>query len=98
LGGDLFRQAEVGQVRVEMRVEEDVRRLHVSMDEAGSVGRVETVCDLGDQLRRVGGRQWRVAATQVLAEVGAVDVAHGDVPDAVLLACAEDRNHVRVVD
>ena len=59
--------------------------------------RVERGGDLGQQRRRAPRRQCAVARHE-RAEVVAVDEPHREVQRAVLLAGAEDRHHVRVVE
>ena len=93
-------QPEVGEVDVLAPAawrDQDVRRLHVAVDEAALVCRVEGGRDLGDH---TGGPQRVELALggHQRAQVGAVDVAHRDVQNAVGLARGKDRNHVRMVE
>ena len=61
------------------------------------MGGVERGGDLADEARRVRRVQPLVAA-QEHAEVLALDEAHDDVEQAVLVADPVDRDHVRVLD
>ena len=79
------------------RGDQDVRRLHVAMDEAPRVSAVESSSDLRHQRRHLVQRQ-RSIALQASLEVGALDVAHGDEQDPVLVTGLEDRDHVRMVE
>ena len=93
-------QAEVREIAVltSRRLgDEDVRGLDVTVDEALLVRRVERLGDLGEE---VDGslRIERTAFGDDLGEVGALDVAHGEEEDAVVLACLVDRDDVRVVE
>ena len=60
------------------------------------MGGVEGLRDLGDDRERLRGLEPPSPASS--AEVGAVDVAHGDVQHAVGLAGFVDRDDVRVVE
>ena len=76
---DHRRQAEVEQLRVPARGDEDVGRLEIAMDDAGGVGGVERVGDLdaeaddGADRHRAGGHHFvqRQAAEQLHDEIGA---------------------------
>ena len=77
--------------------DEDVGRLHVSVDEAPGVSRLERSRDLrdeGDDLLRL----QPAALLQPRLQVGAVDVAHRDVEDPVLAASLVDRDDVRMLE
>ena len=67
------------------------------MDEALRVRRVERARDLVEDVQGTLERQ-RAIRVEVLAQVGAIDVAHGDVVVAVRLVGLVDRDDVRVVD
>ena len=83
--------------RPALLVEQDVRRLHVAVDEPLRVRGVERVGDLrGDRDRAR--RLERALATQQRLQVGPVDVAHRDEEAAVGLARLVDRDDVRVVE
>ena len=98
--GDALRQPEVGEVDVlaaVLAVEEDVRRLHVAVDEPASMRRVQGVGDLArdrDRARRL----QRALAPEERLEVRALDEAHRDEQAIVGLAGLVDRHHVRMVE
>ena len=98
--GDALRQPEVGEVDVlaaVLAVEEDVRRLHVAVDEPASMRRVQGVGDLArdrDRARRLE----RALAPEERLEVRALDEAHRDEQAIVGLAGLVDRHHVRMVE
>ena len=77
--------------------QEHVRGLDVAVHEARGVSGVERGGDLGDDEGRALGAERALVADE-RAQVVAVDVAHRQVEDAVLLARRVDRDHVRVVD
>ena len=97
--GRALRQAEVGEVGVlsGVRVDEDVGGLHVAMDEAVVVRRVERRADLLDDRDRPGELQAAVADYQ-RAQVRALDPAHADEEEPFGLARLVDGEHVRVLD
>ena len=77
--------------------DQHVRGLDVAMHEPALVRLVERVGDLRDEADGAGGIERRLGREQ-RAEVGAVDVAHRDVEDPVLLAGMEDLDGMRMVD
>ena len=77
-------------------LEEDVRGLHVPVQQTAGVRGVERAADLPHHRERPRHRE-RAFALEELLEV-ALDVAHGDVEDAVLVARVVDRDDVRVVE
>jgi hypothetical protein len=77
--------------------DEDVGGLHVAVDEAGRVGRVERRRHLRHDRRRPLRRQ-RALVLEQPVQVGARHVAHDQVELAVLLARPVHRHDVRVVD
>ena len=90
------RDAEVGDERAAgARLEQDVVRLHVAMDDAASVRVRERPRDLAQHARRVGRRE-RPARAEPLAERLALDVAHDEEDEAAGLADAMDRDDVRM--
>ena len=86
----------VGAVGTRAGVEQHVRRLHVAMDEAPRVGRIEGARHLGEDSDRVRGVEPSVSET--LLEVASLDVAHCDEEEIVGLAGLVDRDDVRMVD
>ena len=78
------------------RVDEDVSRLHVAMDEATLVRRVEGVCDLADEPDRALPRK-RPVVDQA-AEVGSSDEPGCEEELAVRLSRCVDREDAGVVD
>ena len=52
VGGEVLHNAEVGEIRAIARGNEDVRRLHVAMDESTAVRRVECRANLSDDAQR----------------------------------------------
>ena len=73
--------------------DQDVRGLDVAVHEPAGVGGVERGADLGDHLRRALRRERRERA-----QVVAVDEAHREVEQPVLLARLEHRQDVGVID
>src|SRR5579884_1498446 len=95
-GRDVAGQPEVAEVGM-VALEQYVGRLHVSVDEPGTMRCIERVCDLRDDRERER-RVHPAVALQHLSEVGAVDVAHREVQGVVLRAGVEHRNDVGVVE
>ena len=89
------RDAEVGDLRVVVRVEQDVRRLEVSVDDALPVRERETVRDLGGLCHRIERRE-RSAALDALLERPAGKVLHDDERQAIDLADVVHRDDARV--
>ena len=79
------------------RQHEHVARLHVAVDEAERVRRVERACDLADEIDGALGAE-RALALEHLAQVEPVDEAHGEVEHPVVLADGEGRHDVRLVE
>ncbi len=99
LGVEVLHEAEVGQRRLLLAAaaaEQDVRRRHVTVDQPGTVGGIERGADVGDDPDRAPGNEVILAA-QHRAQVDAVDEAHHEVEDAVLLAGVVHVDDVRVV-
>ncbi len=96
LVGEATGEPEVGQVDVTVGRDEDVRRLDVAVDESTRVRCVQGGCDLPGDRDGLFLRQ-RPRCEQLL-ELGALDVAHGDVQLAGDLAGVVDGDDVRVVD
>jgi hypothetical protein len=89
--------ADVGALLARCARHEDVAGLHVSVHEAGGVGRVERVGGLPHDPQRVLGVELPFPAKQV-AQVGAVDIGHREVEHACFLSCGERPHHVRMVE
>ncbi len=102
LRASLLRQPEVGQIGVVRAIgtlargDEHVRWLHVPVDKPCGVGGIERRSKLGQD----GGCEARCQGSldEALLEVGALDVAHGQVVRALDLARVIDRDDVGVVD
>ena len=92
------RQAEVAQIDMATRLrEQDVCRLHIPVDEAGCMSRIESTAHLfGDTNRLLGERI--ATHSQELVQARARDVAHGEKQNAVRVAGIEDGNDVRMVE
>ena len=94
-----LRQPEIRQIRVLSAApsgHQDVRRLHVPVDKPALVSRIER----GSHLRNNACRARRVERSlgcEEAPQVRAVDEAHRDVEDALLLAGRVHRDHVRVI-
>ena len=97
---DALGEPEVGEVGVlpaALLVDQDVRRLHVPVDEPLCMRGVERVGDLRGDRDGARGCERALAPEQRL-EVDPVHVAHRDEQAAVCLAGLVDRNDVRVVE
>jgi hypothetical protein len=90
------REAEVAHVRV-LAVDEHVARLDVSVHEPGSVCLVECPRDLVDEVERALGLEAPLAPQQI-PQIGAFDVLHRDVEDAVVFAGRDRPHDVRMVE
>ena len=95
--GERLGEAEVGQVRRAGRVEHDVLRLQVAVDDALLVRRREPLADLTEQREEPRQRKAPLALEHAL-EVLALDVLHRQVPDPVVLAEVVDAKDVPVRD
>ena len=95
-GGHELGEAEVGQVAV-FAGEEDVARLDVAVHEPLGVGGIESASDLPDKLDRAVGLEPSLPLEQAL-EIDPLDVAHGDVESAPVLAGVVDGDDVGVID
>src|SRR5581483_8046396 len=93
---DALRQAEVRQVHVVVAVDQDVRRLHVAVDEPAAVSGVQRGCDL--RTKADGAARFELRRTQELLEVGPRHVPHRDVQLVVDLPGGVDRHDVRVIE
>jgi hypothetical protein len=96
----LDREAEVreeGVLAPATRRRQDVLRLDVPVHEAVRVRGVESGGDLGDEVRRAR-RFQRGLARDDLLQRRPVDVLHGDVQQAVVLADVIHGQHVRMLD
>jgi hypothetical protein len=90
-------QSEVRQIEVLVLVEQHVRRLHVSVDKALCVRRVQRICDLSTNRERPDRRESALRAQQS-PQIRALDEPHGEVEAPVDLAGVVDRYHVRVLE
>ena len=99
---DPSRQAEVGQVGVvgaigtSAPIEEDVRGLHVEMDETAGVRGIQRARGLRDDADRI--RRVEAASAQAPMQVTPLDVAHGDEEEVFGRPRLVDRDDVRMVD
>jgi hypothetical protein len=90
-------EPEIGEITVLLAGDEDIRRLHVSMNETPFMCSVERGSDLFDDRERALGLKRSVTA-QKRAKVGAGDVAHRDVEELPEFARLVDRDDVRMVE
>ena len=79
------------------RGDQDVGGLDVAVDEPAPVRRAQRVGDLGDDRDRAGGLEPPLLGQQ-RPQVGALDVAHGEVERPALDAGVEDLDDVRMVE
>ena len=77
--------------------DQDVRGLHVTVDESLLVRRVQRLGNLLEQGDRANGVECAFLLEQV-SQIRAVDVAHGKEERTVLFSSVEDRDDVRVVE
>ncbi len=87
--------AEVGDLRLAVAVQQDVLRLDVAMDETVAVREREPARDLDRQLERRRDRQWVRLLDQPLEVVAADELEHDELLPTVL-APVDDRDDVRV--
>jgi hypothetical protein len=88
-------QAEVGDVRLPVRVEEDVGRLQIAVQQPALVGVVNSSCHDGHQ---PGGPDRLRVAADGIGQAAAVDEVHAEVVLAVVLADLVDGDEVRVLE
>ena len=86
--------AEVGQVRVAVSVEQHVRRLDVPVDDPTAVGEVQGVGDLCHDVSDVG--ECQRVLSQRIGEIAALDPAHDDVGLLGVPPVVVQRHDVRV--
>ena len=97
VGARRLRETEVREVWTTREVEENVRRLHVPVHEAGRVSAVECVGErLGESQGMLGGE--RPVACEDRAQVLALDETRREVQGPVGLSRRVDRQHMRVLD
>ncbi len=87
---NLLGQAEVGDSRVSVPVEQDIGRLEVAVNDPALVGVADGIGDACNQLGRLAGRQW--PAGERLGKALALNEAHGEVVLASVLADFVDRH------
>ena len=92
---DPLGQAEVGDVRLALLVDQDVGRLEVAVQDAPLVGVVHRLGRLGHQPRR--GPRVVAVAVEPAGQAAAGDQLHAEVALAVVLADLVDRHDVGVV-
>ena len=95
--GDRLGDAEVGDLHLPGRRDEDVAGLHVAVDDAVAVGEAERGGDVRGDLGGAPGVQ-RALGADDLREAAALDVLHDDEVGAVLLAPVVDGHDVGVVE
>ena len=92
VGARRGRDPEVRDVDVPIAVEQEIRRLHVAMDDAALMCTVERAGGLLEPAERL--RTRRAARTQPFVHRAAVEVLHDDEWPAVVLGDVEDRHDV----
>ena len=95
--GQFLDDTEVGEVGAVVVGNEDVRGLHVAVDEPPCVRGLERGADLPDDPERAPGRQPPLSREQAL-QIVPLDAGHRDVQEPVLLARVVDRDDARVVE
>ena len=89
-------QAEVGDARVALAIDEDVVGLEVAVQDVALVGVGDGVGDLADELGRLARRE-RPLLAQLAGETVAVDEGHRVVGLTIQFAEVEQRDDARVV-
>ena len=97
VAGDRFREAEVGDLHAAVRTHEDVRRLHVAVDDPLVVGRGEAGGGLDEDVEAFHQAD-RAVLVDELIEAVAADVLHREEAVAAVAAHVVDVGEVRVVD
>ena len=92
----LLGQAEVGDVRLALVVEQDVGRLEVAVEDAALVGVVDGPA--ASATSRAAARGSFCEAVEPLGEAAALDQLHAEVVLALVLADLVDRHDVGVVE
>ena len=95
--GERSRHAEVGDPQTSLVVEEEVRRLHVSVDEASGVRIGQAGCGLTTDEHRLLDRQGHPSVQDVLERPAGEELGD-EIRHAVLLAPVVDLQDVRVVE
>ena len=93
--GEVLGDAEVGQIRVPVVVEEHVGRLHVAVDRVGAVRRGERAGELIHDPRRV--LRVRLPAYEDVLEAAAAHPSHHEVRATAVAPVVVERNDVRVL-
>ena len=87
---------EVGQVGVAVAIDQDVRRLHIAVDDAVAMGRPQGAGDLREHRRGAFGRQRPVG--ERVGEGAGLDQAHHEVGGTRLTPVVVQRDDVRVLE
>lgn len=90
-------EAEIHEVREVTIVDEDVVGFDVTVNQPGTMRRIESVADLADDPQRTLGRQGPVLDEQG-AQVAPVNQAHVDEQATVDVTPVVDRDHVWIVE
>ena len=89
-------QPEVGDLHAALRIDEDVFRFDIAVDDAAVVGELERLADLRDDGQRL---LWaEVPAALELPQVGAVHELHHQIGVSTGLAEVVDADNVRVAE
>ena len=96
-GEHLLREPEVAQVDVPGRIDQQVRRLDVAVDETGPVDLVDRRAGLADDAGRFGDGE-AAAVAHPAVQIRSGDETHGDVGDSVGLPGFIHRDDIRVIE
>src|SRR5262245_28936543 len=89
--------ADVGLLVFAAFAQEDVARLHISMDQPGRVGGVQRLGDLRYKGDRALGLEPALAPEEI-AKVRSLDIGHRQKEDAILFTRGDGRDDVRMVE
>src|ERR1051325_7227680 len=90
------REAEVGEMRLSLGIDQDVRGLKVTMENTTLVGVLDGPSEGDDELRCVAWRKW--LGLQTLGQVTALDEGHRKIGMAVVLTDLMDGDDRRMVE